>query len=124
MSRGFGEKNCILKWQQVAFTFHAPLKKGDHKPEHILPAKVMMDNQAGGENQGPHNDATSQNIWKGYTNLFPMILCGFGFFYEGKKKCLLCHFYYSLIFQLPKRGGVAEKYQAYYEQKKNRDSTN
>lgn len=108
MSRGFGEKNCILKWQQVAFTFHAPLKKGDHKPEHILPAKVMMDNQAGGENQGPHNDATSQNIWKGYTNLFPMILCGFGFFYE-EKKMFAVSFLLQSYFPITKKGWGCRK---------------
>lgn len=62
MSRGFGEKNCISKWQQVAFTFHASLQRGDHKPEHSLAAKGMMDNQARGENRGSHNDATSQHI--------------------------------------------------------------
>lgn len=94
------EKNCISKWQQVAFAFHAHLKREDHKPEHILPAKAMMDNQLEGENEASHNDVTSQNIWKGYKNLFSMILCGFEFFYE-ENKCSLCHFYCGLVLQLP-----------------------
>lgn len=44
------EKNCILKWQQVAFTFHTHFRREDHRREHTCPVKVMMDNQAGGEN--------------------------------------------------------------------------
>lgn len=47
------EKTCISKWQQVAFASHAHLKREDHKHEHILPAKAMMGNQAGGENGPP-----------------------------------------------------------------------
>lgn len=115
------EENCFAKWQQVAFAFHAHLKR-DHKLERILPAKAMMDNQAEGENEASHNGVTSQNIWKGYKNLFSMILRGFEFFYE-KNKCSVCHLYYGFILQstpLPRRlqKALAEKHQAYDEQKK------
>lgn len=56
------EKTCISKWQQVAFAFHAHLKREDRRHEHILPATAMMGNQAGGENRASHNDVSSQTI--------------------------------------------------------------
>lgn len=40
-----------------AFTLHTHFKKEDHKREHIIHVKVMMDNQAGGKNI----NVTSQN---------------------------------------------------------------
>lgn len=44
-------ENCPSKWQQVAFIFHPNLKREDHKRGHDFPVKVMMDDQAGGENR-------------------------------------------------------------------------
>ena len=44
------EKNQILKWQQVAFTFHTYFRGEDHKREHTCPVMAMTDNQVEGEN--------------------------------------------------------------------------
>lgn len=93
------EENYTSKWQQVVFPSHTHFKREDHKKEYILPANMIMDNQAGGENimlQVKTFERVFKNVFSIAVRSFQFCVCG------GVHKHILNHFQHDSFSQIEK----------------------